>query len=412
MTLSTMSSSLATNAWDALWFRENGSAYAGEYNSIYYFIFWASAAFFVVLMVLMVWFMLRYKRRPGVAAEVSASHNTPLEIAWSVIPAIGFAIMFFWGTWAYLPKAVVPEGAETINVTAQQWQWKFEYPNGATSLQTEWISDMEQPLFAIPAGRPVKFLLSSTDVIHSFYIPEFRIKRDCFPNRYTVCWAEAKEPTHWFDPADGLAKPYDKNDDGKFTDGEQGYYLYCAEYCGDQHSQMTHRIAVLAEPDYQAWLEKQNNTDGVPLLDLGAKLYKTGGCAACHSVQPGGVGTGPSWHGIWGTARPGYQPLNADENAGAVVDEQYIRTSIIEPQSYYAPGFQGVQMSQYAGVFTDRELRAIATYIQSLSDDPAAVEKAKQKSDAEAAAQAASDAGAAEGAADESDPEVPAEPGA
>ncbi|GAB4517348.1 MAG: cytochrome c oxidase subunit II [Phycisphaerales bacterium] len=391
MTLDALNAALATtNWWDQMWFRQNGNDYAHEYNAIYYFIFWISAAFFVVLMVLMVWFMIRYKRRQGVAAEISASHNTPLEITWSVIPAIGFAIMFFWGTWAYLPKTVVPQGAETINVTAKQWVWSFEYPNGATSLQTEIVSDVDQALFAIPAGRPVKFLMSSDDVIHSFYIPEFRVKRDVFPNRYTVAWAEAKAPTHFFDPEDGLAKPIDPDN--------QGFFLYCTEYCGDQHSQMTHRIAVLSEADYQAWLEQQANTDAIPLLDLGQTLYKSKGCAACHSVQPGGAGTGPTWYGIWDQPRPGYQPANRDENPQAKVDFQYIRESILNPSVYYRQGYEGVNMSSYQGQLSERELRAIATYIKALTpgfEDEAQEESAEEmrlKEEGAAAEEAAPDA--------------------
>ena len=362
-----MPTTLATNFWDQMWFRENGNAYADDYNAIYYFIFWISAAFFVVLMGLMVWFMLKYKRKQGVAAEVSASHNTALEITWSVIPSIGFAIMFFWGTWVYLPKTVVPDGAETINVTAKQWVWSFEYPNGASSLQTEIVSDVNQPLFAIPAGRPVKFLMSSDDVIHSFYIPEFRIKRDVFPNRYTVAWVEADVITHYFDAETGLALPFDLDGDGKITDGEQGYFLYCTEYCGDQHSQMTNRIAVLSESDYQLWLDQQANTDSIPLVELGKSLYSAKGCAACHSVADGGAGTGPSWYGIWDQPRSGYQPENRDENPNAKVDFQYIRESILVPSKYYVPGYEGVNMSSYAGQLTDREIRALATFMKSLT---------------------------------------------
>lgn len=401
MTPGTISTHLSTTLakaswWDGLWFRENGSDLARDVNALYYFIFWISAAFFVVLMVLMVWFMVRYKRREGVAAEPSAAHNTPLEIVWSVIPSIGFAIMFFWGTWVYLPKTVVPDGAEVINVTAKQWVWNFEYENGATSLQTEYMSDVDQALFAIPAGRPVKFLLTSNDVIHSFYIPEFRVKRDCFPNRYTVAWVEADEATHYFDPDSKLAKPIDKNSDGEIQQDERGYHLYCAEYCGNQHSQMVHRIAVLNEPDYQAWLAQQANTDSIPLVDLGATLYKAKGCTSCHGVTAGARGTGPTWFGSWDDVRPGYTPLNPDENPEGRFDFQYVRQSVLEPQAYYRKGYEGVNMSSYAGQLTEREIRALATYIKSLdpeftteaADDSKAEMEAREEGESEGEGQA------------------------
>ncbi|MEM1424048.1 MAG: c-type cytochrome [Planctomycetota bacterium] len=384
MRFDSMPISLATGLWDRMWFRSNGNEYSDAYNAIYYFIFWISAFFFIVLMSLTVVFMLKYKRKQGVPAEVSASHNTALEITWSVIPAIGFAVMFFWGTWAYLPKTVVPDGAETINVTAQQWVWSFEYPNGASPLQTEIVSDKNLALFAIPAGRPVKFLMSSSDVIHSFYIPEFRVKRDVFPNRYTVAWVEADVVTHYFDPDSGLALPYDRNNDGKITDGEQGFYLYCTEYCGDQHSQMTHRIAVLDEADYQAWLDQQANTDSIPLLELGQTLYSSKGCNACHSVQENGMGTGPSWYGVYGEARPGYTPMNRDENPEAVVDYQYIRESILNPAAYYVPGYEGVNMPSYAGQLSDREIRALAVYFKALSGKAPLIQEAEEESAEEA----------------------------
>lgn len=377
-----------TSLWDRFWFRTNGSDYAFVVNDLFNFIFWISMAFFAVLMVLMVWFMIRYKRQNGVPAEVSASHNTALEITWSVVPTIGFAVMFFWGTWAYLPKTVVPAGAEEITVSAKQWSWNFTYANGASSLQTEIISDSDQPLFAIPAGRPVKFLLSSSDVIHSFYIPEFRVKRDVFPNRYTVVWAEPLEATHYFDADDGIARPIDKNNNGAVDLDEQGYYLYCTEYCGDQHSQMTSRIAVMDDADYRAWLAQQANTDSIPLVDLGATLFKTKGCNACHMAEGAGNKSAPAWDGIWNQPRPGYSPLNADENPGALADFQYVRHSILEPNAYYAPGFPLGGMNSYQGQLSEREILAIATYIKSLGGAQFA-EEAQAESQAELDARAA-----------------------
>jgi cytochrome c oxidase subunit II len=369
-----------TNLFDGLWFRHNASEYSRDVNAVYYFIFFISAFFFVLLMALMAWYMVKYRRRQGVAAEPSPSHNTALELTWSIIPAIGFAIMFFWGTWVYLPKTIAPEGAEEITVTAKKWNWTFEYPNGAQSRQFEWVSDVKQPVFAVPAGKPVRFLLSSTDVIHSFYLPEFRVKRDCFPNRYTTAWVEPMEATHYFDRESETAKPLNENNNG--------YFLYCAEYCGDNHSQMTNRIVVLPDSDYRAWLESQANTDDIPLIELGQTLAVSWGCISCHSID-GSPGTGPSWKGIWGEPRPGYQAENSDENPRGLVDMQYTRESVLEPQAYVKPGWQA-NMPSYQGQLDDRDLRALGVYIQSLTD--AFADEAQQQSDEEMAAEAETEA--------------------
>jgi len=344
-----------TSWWTRMWFRESGSSFAAETDAVYYYIFWVSALFFVVLMFLMVYWGIKYRKRPGRPALVSPAHNTPLEIAWTVVPTILFAIMFVWGLYAYLPKVIAPSDAEIINVTAKQWNWSLTYSNGATSLQTERISDVDQPVFALPRGRPVKFVMSSDDVIHSFYIPEFRIKRDVLPNRYTMAWAEPTVATHRWDPAAEKAVPINPD--------EPGFHLFCAEYCGDQHSQMSDRIAVMEDPDYRAWLAKQLDTSGISLIDLGAALYKTKGCVACHRVD-GVDASGPTWKGIWGQSRP---PAGGKTPISDVVDFNYVRQSVLEPGAYVKSGWSN-QMPSFQGQLNSREILALATYIMSLTD--------------------------------------------
>jgi len=356
----------ASNLWNRMWFREGGSNFVDSTDMVFFYTFWISTLFFVVLMFLMVYWGVKYRKRPGRAAIVSASHNTPLEIVWTVIPTILFAVMFFWGLYTYLPKVVSPSNAELINVSGSQWNWQFVYKNGASSLQMERMSDREQSLYALPKGRPVKFLMSSEDVIHSFYIPEFRIKRDVLPNRYTTCWATPTVATHKWDPATEKAVP--------ISESNPGFHLFCAEYCGDQHSQMSNRIAVMEDPDYQAWLNKQADTSGISLAELGQKLVAANGCLTCHSID-GSAKTGPTWKGIWGQVR---SPVGGKSAISDHVDFNYVRQSVLEPSAYVREGFSN-QMPTFQGKLKPREILAIATYIMSLTDSAKAQELSTQE---------------------------------
>jgi cytochrome c oxidase subunit 2 len=209
-----------------------------------------------------------------------------------------------------------------------------------------------------------------------------RNKRDVFPNRYSTMWFETiGAPTHIFDPEQKICLP---NPDFK---GDL-YNLFCTEYCGQNHSQMVARIAVLSEDDYQAWLTKQLDTSGIGLRDLGEILYAAKGCNACHSVDGSG-GTGPSWTETWANApRPAWTDPNSEEaDYGLGVRDSdlaklnYIRHSILNPAEFYVPGYEGAAMPSYQGQLTDREIRAIATYMKSL--DPALRAEAEAESEEE-----------------------------
>lgn len=367
-------------AWDWLWFHgnTNSSNFAPGADGVFFYIFWVSAFFFALLMVLMACFVVLYRRRPGVAPQRSASHNTPLELAWSIIPSILMTVMFFWGLKEYLPMRVPPADAETITVQAQQWNWQWTYDTGAQSLMQETIADVISPVFALPADRPVKFVMTSGDVIHSMWIPAFRIKRDVFPNMYTNLWVTPTQITHAYDAA---TKEFRAIEPGV----NDGFYLACAEYCGDQHSQMWARVMVLNEADYQAWKAAMGSTDGIPLHELGAKLYTQKGCNACHSVD-GSRGTGPSWKGVWGKTE------EFQDGTTAVVDENFVRESILEPAAKVLKGFPN-QMVSYQGKLTDRELLAIIMYVKSLSANPADAEAVLKESQAEMEARQAAEAG-------------------
>ena len=366
------------------WFRNTQGTFADGVDGVFFYIFWVSAIFFAILMGLMVYFGLKYRRIEGKPAEPSASHNTMLELSWSVIPTILMAIMFVWGFKEYIVMRVAPGDAMEVYVTAKKWNWNLEYPNGAGSLETvsksvegRVLAGIDAPVFVLPVNKPIKFIMTSEDVIHSFYIPSLRMKRDVFPNRYTTLWCEPTEITHKWDPEKKHGVPVTAN--GK------GLYLFCAEYCGDQHSQMLAEVQIMSDADFRAWMAEQANTDAIDKYTLGQILYKTAGCVACHSID-GTAGTGPTWKGIWDDARPGWKPQPGDaavEDNRAVVGLNYIRESIMNPAAYLREGFAN-QMPTYQGKFKNREIEAIALFIKSL--DPDFTDEAKAESEAEMAA--------------------------
>lgn len=345
--------------WTKLWFREAGSTFAASSDAVYYFIFWVSALFFVPLIGLMVYFGIRYRRSVvGQVPEVSPAHNTALELAWSIVPTLLMAGMFYWGFQAYMKKLIAPDDAMEVYVTAKQWGWEFVYPDGAGFGQTEEIAAMDSPVIAFPAEVPVKMIMTSQDVIHSFYIPAFRIKRDIFPNRYTTLWFQSTDrTTHTFSDSDKMLVPLNED--------RPGYYLFCAEYCGDQHSQMAARVAIVSDSDYNKWREQVSNTDDMPPIVLGEQLFKQN-CKSCHS-NDGTDGTGPTWAGLFGSTHPGLPNASPQWQNDFVVDETYIRDSILYPNNYLAQNRVG--MVSYLGKFDERDLQSLLIYIKSLGVD-------------------------------------------
>jgi len=356
-----VSGASAQHPFNDLMFPEQAATFAGPNDAVMWFVFWVSAFFFVLLMGLMVYFSVKYRRRPGVPQQRSVSHNTPLELLWSGIPLILVGVMFVWGLFIYTDMMVAPGRAETVSVTARKWSWTWDYDNGGQSLETtkDFKVIAEAPVFAVPVGRPMKLLMHSEDVIHSLFIPVFRKKIDVHPNRYTTYWFQADTP------------------------GD--YELYCAEYCGDQHSQMMARVRALPEAEYQEWKAKLLDTSKVPLLELGRKLYITKGCNACHSLD-GAPGTGPSWQGVY------MKPHAMTDGTTLTADENYLRESILVPGSHIVAGFSN-QMPVYMGKLTDRELLALITLIKSLSESGQSEVEAIMKQDE--ADRAALEAGAA-----------------
>jgi cytochrome c oxidase subunit 2 len=271
-----------------------------------------------------VFFAARYRRR-GEAPRLTPglTHNTLLEVTWIVIPLILVGILFVWGFKGFLRLSVVPKDAMEIKVTGQKWFWSFMYPEGASTINE----------LVVPAGKPVKLLMSSQDVIHSFYVPDFRIKRDVLPNRYSIAWFEAPNV------------------------GEHN--LFCAEYCGTSHSAMIGKVRVVGEREFQEWLTTTMMTGkGMNPAEFGAKLYVSKTCATCHSID-GRAMNGPSFQGVFG------HEVTLADGSKVTVDENYIRESILNPQAKVVLGFEPI-MPTFQGLVQNHEIDALIAFIKSL----------------------------------------------
>jgi cytochrome c oxidase subunit 2 len=306
----------------SLWLPPQHSTTAHEIDALFYFILYASTILTVGVAVGMVYLAWKYRRRSHADRPAPVKENKSLELAWSVIPTLLVMVVFFWGFRAYVGTSIPPTDAYTINVKGQKWFWTFEYPTG---LNTDEL--------VVPAGQPVKLVMTSQDVLHSFFVPEFRIKMDVIPNRYSYVWFNAPEP--------GV------------------YQIVCTEYCGTGHSNMGAHVRVVGRDDFYEFLRTGGGDAGadLPPAEYGALLYEQKRCNTCHSVD-GSPATGPTWLGAWGQPRPGSE--------SGVFDDNYVRQSILEPGAYVAPGFQP-QMPSYEGQLDDRAIQAVAAYIRQLN---------------------------------------------
>lgn len=322
------------------WFREPASTGAAAVDSLYFWILGICVFFFFLIVAVLVAFVARYYARPGHVEEHTAHHDNRLEALWSIIPSFIVVAIFWVGFIGYLDLRTPPENAYEIRVVAKKWNWSFMYPNGVVD-----------PNLHVPADQPVKLVMSSDDVIHSLYIPAFRVKMDCVPGRYSTMWFEATKPTESFDPA---IDPTTTGSD------ENGYDLFCTEYCGQGHSAMLAKVIVHKSGTFETWLEDASKIDPASSpVELGQNIWKYRGCAQCHSVD-GKASTGPTWKGIYGTTEK-------TDKGDVTVDENYIRESILEPMAKIRDGFKGV-MPTYQGQLKEAEIAGVIWYIKSLKD--------------------------------------------
>ncbi len=287
------------------------------------FLVWLSVFFFALVAGLVFWSVIRYRRKPGRKTPHITDH-LGLELTWSIAPLIIVIGVFFWGFHSYMKAQIAPNEALEITVTAKKWVWAFEYPDGTRTLNE----------VHLPVNKPVRFIMTSEDVLHDFYVPDMRVKMDVVPGRYTQVWFQ---PT-----VEGLHR------------------LTCAEYCGKGHSDMMGRVFVDNEEKYKKWVEEGGDEwKTMTVVQYGALLYESKGCNTCHSLNGTRMqGGGPSWKGIFGRME------KMSDGKEFMVDENYLRESIMVPSSKVVMGYDNV-MPVFQGLLREREITSLIQFIKA-----------------------------------------------
>jgi len=299
---------------------EQASTAAASVDHLYFFLVGVGGFFSVLIFALIFYFAVKYRRR--VDGEIPPLIHEPaaLEVTWMVIPFILAVIMFLWGAKLYSDQSRPPAAAEEIFVVGKQWMWKLQHMEGNRE-----INELH-----IPVGRPVKLVMTSEDVIHDFFVPAFRVKKDVLPGRYTSIW---------------------------FQPTKTGtYHFFCSQYCGTDHSGMKGWVTVMEPSAYEQWLKRGDT--GESMTVLGQRLFQRLECDFCH--QAADTNRAPSLIGVFRTAR-------TIQGGGSVVaDESYLRESILNPRAKIVSGYQPL-MPAYEGQLSDDELLELITYIKSLA---------------------------------------------
>jgi cytochrome c oxidase subunit II len=310
-------------------FPESASTVAPQVDALF-FVWSAISVFFTILIAcLILYFMVRYRRRS--VDEVGLPERAPawLEIGWSVIPLIIMLAMFFWGTRVFFDIYRAPKTAVEYWAVGKQWMWKFQHPDGHREINT----------LHVPIGVPVRLHIQSEDVIHSVYIPAFRVKQDAVPGRETSVFFQATKP--------GV------------------YHLFCAEYCGGEHSKMIGSIIALEPEQYEAWLA--GGPAGKSMVASGADLFQSLACYTCH--RPAATGTAAT-SAVTATRAPQLEGLYGNQvrlmdGRTLVADDNYIRESILNPTTKIVAGWQPI-MPTYQGQVTEEQLAQLVAYVRSL----------------------------------------------
>ncbi len=298
-----------------------GTSIARDVDSLYYFLVVASTISCILLIGGMIYFAMKYRRKSDNDKVGTLTHSGFLEFTWSFIPFLIFMFVFAWGWYIYDQMRHPPKNAFEVHVVAKQWAWEFKYKSGKTSSN-----------LVVPSNTPVKLIMSSIDVLHSFYVPAFRIKQDVVPGMYTQVWFNSE------------------------MEGE--FQVFCTEFCGTRHSEMLAKVQVLPQAEFEKWLGT-DEYKGLSLLDIGKKLYAEKGCVGCHSVT-GVNGVGPTWKGMFGN------PRKLDSGQDVAFDENYVRESILTPSAKIAAGFKAGVMPTFQGSLSEQEITAIIEFLKSL----------------------------------------------
>jgi cytochrome c oxidase subunit II len=286
---------------------------------LFYFLTTVTGGVGLLVAVLLIGFAVKYRRRPGQIGPPPATESSrALELFWTLTPLAIFMVMFTWGATIYFGAYRPPDDATTIYMVGKQWMWKIQHPEGQREINE----------IHVPTGRAFRVLLTSEDVIHSFFVPEFRVHMDVLPNRYTSTWFQATQPGR--------------------------YHLFCSQYCGTNHSGMIGDVIVMEPADYQNWLNE--HAEGSLALE-GRKTFLRYRCISCHSADPSA--RAPVLEELYG------RPVHLTDGRTVIADESYIRESIYDPGAKVVAGWQNL-MPTFKGQVSEEEVIQLIAFIKSL----------------------------------------------
>lgn len=301
------------------------SSFAGQVDRLYLGLVVVTGAAFLLVATLLLVFSIRYRRGSNADRGDRIRKSWHWEIGWTTATFVAFVGLFFWAAGLYTRLYTPPPGTVDVFVVGKQWMWKIQHPDG----QRE-INELH-----LPVGRPTRLVMTSQDVIHSFYVPAFRVKHDVLPGRYEALWV-------------------DPDMTGEFP-------IFCAEFCGTEHAHMGGRVVVMEPAAFERWLASAN--PGQSLAAEGEKLFRQFGCSGCH--EGNGTVRAPSLDGIYG------RPVPLQDGSTVVADDRYIRDSILMPQAQVVAGYAPV-MPSFAGQIDEDELLQLIAYIKSRTATPGA----------------------------------------
>jgi cytochrome c oxidase subunit II len=297
------------------------SSIAEDVDKLYYLLTGITLFFTVLIFSIIFYFMVKYRRRSEDERAPETHSPLVLELAWTIIPSLICVGLFVWAAELYVRNARPPAASTEMFVIGKQWMWHIQHPEGPRE-----INELH-----VPVGEPVKLTMTSQDVIHDFYIPAFRVKKDVLPGRYTQLWFQATK--------------------------EGTFHLYCAQYCGTNHGEMIGWVYVMSPSDYAEWLAGGEKTES--MAQQGEVLFTQLGCNSCHATDGSTNSRGPSLAGLYG------QPEKLQNGETRVVDEALIRDAILTPNSVHVPGYQPI-MPTYQGQVDEEQVLNLIAYVQSL----------------------------------------------
>jgi cytochrome c oxidase subunit 2 len=306
-------------AWIPFW-QPGVSPYGGDVDLLFVGLVVASSLVLGLLFFLLALFCVRYRAGNNVNRENKESKSWRWEVGWTSVSLISFLGLFFWGASIFLEIYKTPHGELSVFVVAKQWMWKVQHTGGQSEINA----------LHIPVNRPIRLVMASQDVIHSFFVPALRLKHDVVPGRYQDLEIEARIPGH--------------------------YHLFCAEYCGTDHSGMIGEVVAMEAPDYDSWLVQQNPSSS--LAQEGGALFRELGCSGCHAV--GSKVHAPQLEGLYGN------PVPLSDGTIVVADDKYLRDSILLPRSQIAAGYEPV-MPSFEGKVSEDQLLRLIVYIKSIA---------------------------------------------